>query len=77
MLYVYAEKNCNNIPWIMISLREAAIMSRSTAIVPAAVIASFGLTDPKSGNFISLALRALLARITVYCIIAEDRMFIR
>lgn len=59
------------IPQIIVALREAAMMSWRAAIIPAAVFTSLGLAGPKTGDLISLASRASLARITVYRVVAE------
>lgn len=53
------------------------MMSRCATIVPTAVLASFRLAAPESGDFVLLALRTLLARIAVYRVMAESRKIVR
>lgn len=61
----------------MISLREAAMMLRRAAVIPAAVFASFGLAGPESGDPVPLAPRAPLTRVTVHRVIPEGRVLAR
>jgi len=61
----------DDLPWIVVSLREAAMMHRRAAIIPVAMFASLDLAGPKSGDLVPLALCALLTLVTVHCVVAE------
>jgi hypothetical protein len=61
----------DNLPWIVISLREAAMMHRRATIIPAAMFAALGLAGPKSGDLVLLALCASLTLMTVHRVVVE------
>jgi len=67
----------DDLPWIVISLREAAMMHRRATIIPAAVFASFDLAGPKSGDHVLLAFRVPLTLVTVHRVVMEGRVLVR